>query len=243
MGGAKTTVLILGSGPNALDLRGMDRSGFDEIVVINNAWQVVEDWTVHIAPEDFPAERHPPALRAGQRKVGADVYVPSQNRYGGVVYAGGSMAFTTTYWVLDALAPDVIAYLGCDMVYTDSGNTHFYGTGAADPLRKDPTLQSLEAKALRMEAVAAAQGCALVNLSVAESVLPYPRCDVAGLGAVAGPREGDRGAVERALEAEARAGLVVPSGRYWESLDEHAGAQLADIDGLWLKAFPAPVIA
>lgn len=33
-----------------------------------------------------------------------------------------------------------MAFIDCDMVYpTTGGSTHFYGTGAADPLRDDVT--------------------------------------------------------------------------------------------------------
>ena len=60
-----------------------------------------------------------------------------------------------------------MAFFGCDMVYAATGKTHFYGTGTADPLRPDVTLQSLEGKAARLQLLAAEQGCACVNLFVA----------------------------------------------------------------------------
>jgi hypothetical protein len=50
------------------------------------------------------------------------------------------MAFTTGYWALHALKPSVLAFVGCDMVYAASGNTHFYGSGEPDPLRDDLSL-------------------------------------------------------------------------------------------------------
>ena len=78
--------------------------------------------------------------------------------FGGIVYAGATMAFTAGYWALSALQPRVLAYLGCDMIYPQ-GQTHFYGTGAADPLRPDPTLQNLRAKSARLELLAARAGC------------------------------------------------------------------------------------
>jgi hypothetical protein len=77
-------------------------------------------------------------------------------------------------------APDVLAFFACGMVYPKTGATHFYGSGTADPLRNDPMLASLRAKARRLQVFAAKQNCATVNLSESESVLPYPRADRAG---------------------------------------------------------------
>jgi len=70
------------------------------------------------------------------------------------------MAFTAGYWALHALRPEVMGFIGCDMVYPKTGATHFYGTGTADPLRDDVTLQDLGAKSARLMVMAAAQGCA-----------------------------------------------------------------------------------
>ena len=123
-------VLILGSGPNAVQAASWTRAPFDQIVAINNAHRVRPDWTASIFPDDFPTDRHP-VCGPGQRMVTSEDYVPSLNRFGGVVYAGGTMAFTAGYWALDALRPKVMAFLGCDMVYPASGKTHFYGSGTA----------------------------------------------------------------------------------------------------------------
>jgi hypothetical protein len=228
-------VLILGSGPDATRCLEWDLSGFSHVVAINNAWRVGPEWSVCIFPDDFPEDRRPERLRPGQQLVTSADYVPAQNRFGGVAYAGATMAFSASYWVLDALSPDVIAYLGCDMVYDRGGATHFYGEGTADPLRADPTLQSLEAKARRLQAFAAADGVALVNLSRERSRLPYPRGDAGGLsGAAIDP--GDAGQVADALALEAEYSVSVPSGRVWEA--DLPQAKLAEIDALWLKAFP-----
>ena len=87
-------VLILGSAPNAVRAAGWDRETLDQIVAINNAWRVRPDWDVLVHPEDFPPDRHPKNLSAGQRIVTAAEYVPLQNDHGGFVYAGGTMAMT-----------------------------------------------------------------------------------------------------------------------------------------------------
>ena len=62
-------ILILGSGPNVIEILEQDLSGYDKIVVINNAWKVVEGWTDHIFPHDFPNQNKPQVLKSSQKKV------------------------------------------------------------------------------------------------------------------------------------------------------------------------------
>ncbi|MCY4334305.1 MAG: hypothetical protein OXC60_06485 [Litoreibacter sp.] len=233
------TVLILGSAPNAVEARDWDRAGIDHIMAINNAYAVRPDWDSLIHPEDFPQENVPTDLTEGQSIVTAEAYVSAQNLYGGFVYAGGTMAFTAGYWALRHHKPRVLAYFGCDMVYKPTGNTHFYGTGEADPLRADVTLQSLEAKSARLMIMAAEQGCAVVNLSQQESRLVFPRAAQDKLASL-DPLPFDRGAAQAALRAEEKLGYIVPSGRYWEVEDQFDAAALAKIDALWLQAALAP---
>ncbi len=234
-------VLILGSGPNATDCRGWDLSGFAAIVVINNAWRVRPEWTHLIHPEDFPADRRPADVLPHQTVVTAENYVPLQNRFGGFIYAGGTMAFTAAYWALAALQPEVMAFLGCDMVYPNNGATHFYGTGTADPLRQDVTLQSLEAKAARLMLTAAGQGCRTVNLSQAPaSRLVFPRTTLGALPHLPGARN-PAGVpdYQEALGREADLAYFVPSGRYWEEEERFDRHALAALDQLWLTALAA----
>lgn len=232
------TVLILGSGPAAVAVRGWDRAGFDQLVAINNAWRLRPDWDVSIYPEDFPPEHRAPALGPGQRLVEAEAYVPVQNAYGGFVYAGGTMAFTAGYWALGALRPRVMAFFGCDMVYAATGRTHFYGTGTADPLRADVTLQSLEAKAARLQLLAAEQGCACVNLSWADTRLVFPRASHDELADVQ-PILPEPESLAKAKAFEAELGYFVPSGRYWAEAERFDAAALSHLDGLWLAAHRA----
>lgn len=228
-------VLILGSGPNATQCQGWDKSHFDRIVAINNAHAVRPDWDICIHPEDFPPENRPnPA--PGQSLVGADAYVPIQNDFGGFVYAGGTMAFTAGYWVLGALRPQVIAYLGCDMTYARTGPTHFYGTGEADPLRRDVTLRSLEAKSARFMIHAAEAGCAVANLSTAaESRLVFPRATLDALAASTPPAL-NTAAIATARAEEDRLDYRVPSGKYWKEEDRFDPAAIDRLDGMWLTA-------
>lgn len=227
-------VLILGSAPNAALARDWPRSAFDRIVVINNAHRLRLDWDDHIFPWDFPAEGLP-SLAPGQRRIEERDFVPAQNAYGGFVYGGGTMAFTAGYWALHALRPRVLAFMGCDMHYPATGQTHFYGTGTADPLRDDITLRSLEAKSCRLMLMAAAQGCAAVNLSGGPSRLVLPRAGLAEVDRQR-PAPHDTDARDRALGREASLSYFVPSGRYWEEAGRFDPAEIDALDALWLAA-------
>jgi len=228
-------VVILGSGPKASQAAEWDARFWNQLVVINNAWRIRSDWTACVFPEDFPDENQPVSLTSDQRLIQAEQFVPQQNQFGGVVYVGGTMAFTTAYWVLGALKPDVMAFFGCDLVYPESGPTHFYGTGTPDPLRKDVTLQSLEAKAARLQLIAAKYGCACLNLSKDRSRLVFPRAALETLSK-AECLEPDHRAIEKVLMRERTLNYQVPSGRYWESVEQFDANALAHIDALWLQA-------
>ncbi|WP_170426807.1 hypothetical protein [Ruegeria arenilitoris] len=230
----KNRVLILGSAPAAMAAREWSRTPFTHIVAINNAWRIRPDWDFLIHPEDFPEDNRPNAMLDNQRIVEARDYVPLQNRFGGFVYAGGTMAFTAGYWALAALKPAVLAYFGCDMIYPNSGQTHFYGTGAADPLRADVTLRSLEAKSARLGLFGAAQGCRVVRLSQGDSRLVYPSATPdtlmsSGLPSTQGIRP--------ALQTEASLNYFVPSGRYWEHENQFDAARIDQLDRQWLQAY------
>lgn len=233
-----TTVLILGSGPNVLEARDWPRAPFDIILTINNAWQVRPDWDYLIHPEDFPTDRRPAQTATNQRIITAETYVPAQNALGGFVYAGGTMAFTASYWALHALRPKTIAYLGCDMVYPTDTATHFYGTGTADPLRKDITLRSLAAKSARLLAFATMQNCTLVNLSTATSRQVFPRATRADLTRPIAPTALNKAAIKTAQHREAALGYLVPSGRYWMEQDRFDPAEIDHLDALWLHTLP-----
>lgn len=228
-------VLILGSGPNVVQARDWDRSGFDHILAINNAFAVRPDWDSLIHPEDFPPENRPSTVAPHQSVVTAVDYVPAQNAYGGFVYAGGTMAFTAGYWALHHHRPRVLAFLGCDMTYDRSRPTHFYGTGTADPLRDDVTLQSLEAKSARLQICAAEQDCAVVNLSQDDSRLIFQRSVPAALPHVS-VAPYDEALARSARVMEADLGYFVPSGRYWEVRDRFDAEKLRAIDTAWLEA-------
>lgn len=225
-------ILILGSGPNVTRAAEWDRAPFDVIVAINNAWRVRPDWDYLIHPSDFDPARLPDHQPDEQTIITADDYVPAQNALGGFVYGGGTMAFTAGYWALHALRPRMIAYFGCDMTY-DAPQTHFYGRGAADPLREDVTLRSLEAKSARLLAMGQRQGCNVVNLSDEASRLVFPRAGLPDLRAdVALNTE----AIDHALRLEEQAGYYVPSGKYWKDEARFDTGLIDKIDTAWLTA-------
>ena len=238
-------VLIIGSAPDALRARAWDKTLFTHVLAINNAWQVRDDWDFLLYPEDFPAERMPLSIAAQQTVITAQDYVPVQNDFGGFVYAGGTMAFTSAYWALGQLRPKVLAFIGCDMVYAATGKaTHFYGNGQADPLRRDVSLQSLEAKSARLRYLAAQQQCRCVNLSqVAESRLLFPRSSLAELQAHAFALTAeniedcfDQTYAAQAQQREFDLNYQFASGRYWEHLALISASECAAVDALWLQA-------
>jgi hypothetical protein len=241
-------VLIVGSAPDAIMIKKQNLSRFSSCVVINNAWQLTKNWNYLIYPEDFPNENLPPiSISINKKIVTANEFVPEQNFFGGFVYCGGTMAFTAGYWALGALKPDVIAYLGCDMIYSANDGTpsHFYGNGKADPLRPDITLQSLEAKSVRLMALAKFRNCTVVNLSeLPKSRLLFPRISITELFKKKNQKnlacvhdvKLDSKSIQRALDFEKKLAYMVPSGRYWESLGEFDQFKLSEIDSLWLKS-------
>ena len=228
-------ILILGSGPDSVDARKFQSGLFDKIVSINNAWQIRKDWDFCIFPDDFPKERRPESNLA-QQLITFNEYVPIQNKFGGFVYAGGTMAFTAGYWALGALKPTIIAYLGCDMIY--KGNkTHFYGKGTADPLRNDPTLKNLLSKSARFEVIANSNNCSVFNLSKQkESNLVFRRL---GISEISGPINSRKVENKKTLEAfklEKELGYFVKDGKYWKHLKTFDTNAISLLDSLWSEA-------
>ena len=114
------------------------------------------------------------------------------------------------------------------------------------------TLQSLEAKSLRLMAMAAQENCLVVNLSEqATSRLVYPRCDpqrLAGwtkaelrLRLQAQQSALDARALDAALGMESELGYMVKSGRYWEVRESLDADKLRALDQAWLAVGQPPV--
>jgi hypothetical protein len=241
-------MLLLGSAPDVVRCVHWPKQAVSKIVAINNAWRVRPDWDLLVHAGDFPSDRLPPGAWLRQAQIfSADHYVPAQNAFGGFVYAGATMALTAAYWTIHSQKPDVLAFLGCDMIYDRPGNTHFYGIGRADPLRDDVTLQSLEAKSARLLVHALRRGTLCVNLSeLPQSRLVLPRLSFDELSRLspgrlaamkADVRAGIRSqAVAEAERIEDELGYFYDDGMYWNHLDEIDGTDLAGIDRLWMAA-------
>ena len=232
-GRAMSTILMLGSAPMAQHAADWPRPPFDRILAINNAWNIRPDWDDCIYPWDFPEDRRP-TPGPNQHIITQEHFVPAQNHYGGFVYAGGTMAFTAAYWALHEHRPQTIAVFGCDMHYNTTGPTHFYGTGTPDPLRRDITLRSLEAKSARLMILAAQQGTAMVNLSTAPSRLIFPRATAQTMPRH--PVSFNKTLAEQAMQRESTLNYYTPSGRYWQEADRFDPVEIDALDALWRAA-------
>ena len=227
-------ILIIGSAPDALEAKSFNREKFQGLVAINNAWNVRNDWDYCIYPDDFPENRRPNENR-DRKLIGSEQYVPIQNKFGGFVYSGGTMAFTAGYWALGHFNPKAIAYIGCDMIY-DGEDTHFYGRGAPDPLREDPTLKNLKAKSARLEAIAASQNCSIFNLSKKpRSNLVFRRNSLEKIPDDYTPRDVNCDLLKVALQQEKRLGYYVEDGKYWKHLAKFDQEKIDALDKIWHK--------
>ena len=237
----KKPVLIIGSGPNAVQATRWPKSLFGAIVCINNAWQIRPDWDYLVYPDDFPPDRMPRTTQDGQMLIDENEFVPAQNEFGGFVYAGGTMAYTAAYWVLARLMPEMMLFIGCDMHYPKNGDTHFYGTGTPDPLREDITLTSLEASSARLYCLASDAGCQIYNLSDGPSRLLFDRATISEEGILQMTSVGsapDLARMKAALAEENRLGYLVENGRYWESEIPFDRDALCALDIAWLECSP-----
>ena len=225
-------IVIIGSAPDALRAKSLERSLITGIVAINNAWNIRNDWDYCIFPDDFPESRRPTEIK-NKKLIRSEQYVPLQNKYGGFVYSGGTMAFTAGYWALGYFKPRTIAYIGCDMIY-DGENTHFYGRGMPDPLRKDPTLKNLKAKSARLEAIAASQSCSIFNLSrKPHSNLVFRRSSLENILKKESPRKVNRNLLQHALQQEEKLGYFIEDGKYWKHMAKFDQEKIDFLDELW----------
>ncbi|TIS95507.1 MAG: hypothetical protein E5W87_31870 [Mesorhizobium sp.] len=246
--GSPRVILLLGSAPDVVRCEVWPKHAFSRIVAINNAWRVRPDWDFLVHAGDFPPDRLPRRETLQQAEIfSAEHYVPAQNAFGGFVYAGGTMAMTAAYWTIHSQKPDVLAFLGCDMIYDQPGKTHFYGIGRADPLRNDVTLRDLEAKSARLLVQALKRDCLCINLSnLPRSRLVFPRLTFDELNGLSRSRIAEMKAeilagirLDKADKAEAieqDLGYFYEDGMYWNHLDEIDETYLADIDRLWMSA-------
>lgn len=242
------TVAVLGSGPSAKELSG--KAGDETIVLaVNNAWRAFPGYSYLVYSDNLPAEGKPAPLELSRRGISSPQYWPAMAAHGGLLYCGATMGFAAGYWALTAFPYAQISFFAADMVYEGS-QTHFYGQGAPDPLRRDLTLQDLQAKSLRLFYLGLERGCLFLNASAsASSRLGFPR-DRSGRCLRVNVLGGLFETLETALEAMrplARRALELESnpafdwhepnyGRYQE--DPAAWAHLAEVDRRWRALEP-----
>ncbi len=230
-------ILILGSAPDAIEAKNWKSNIFSEIVVINNAWKIRKDWSYCIFPTDFPLDRRPVPVK-NQKLISAKEYVKEQNKFGGFVYAGGTMAFTAAYWSLAKLNPDVLFFLGCDMIYQGK-NTHFYGKGNPDPLREDISLRSLIAKSARLEAIASKNNCIIFNLSKKKlSNLIFRKAEIEKVKQKENfkKRNFKFNEIDKALMMEKKLNYFIEDGKYWKHQEKFEVSKIDEIDKLWISS-------
>jgi len=241
-------VLMLGSGPNAVDAARWPAGVFDYVVAINDAWHIRSDWSHMIHPADFPQDRRPVLLERGQTVVTERDYAPAQSLFGGAAFAGGGMTFIAGYWALVMLQPSQICYFGCDMtcpdaICPDPGQTNKYGYelyrhDPTDLHGSDATHATLSARARRLEFFAAQQGCAMANLSSCQSVLPYQRATLHSLASVI-PAQVTPADARGVRLCEQQLSQILPASG---SPEPFSAEILAEIDAGWLRCF-APKVA
>ena len=61
--------LVIGSAPDSVQVNGWNLKVFDQVIVINNAWRVTNDWNELIYPYDFPDENKPSQLFNQQKNA------------------------------------------------------------------------------------------------------------------------------------------------------------------------------
>lgn len=170
-----TIAIIVGSSPSATEISDMPLEDCFKIA-INNAWRIRKDFDVLVHPSDFAKDRMPDIDFSG-KLVSNEDYMLAVNEAGGMIFAGATMTFATGYWVLENVAARLVGYFASDMVYPTSGEaSHFYGNGSPDPLRKDVSLGSLEARGARLFAWGLYRNKLVVNFSgLSSSRLCFPR--------------------------------------------------------------------
>lgn len=235
-------VAIVGSAPSAPRLDAL--LGDDTIVVaLNNAHRAVSRVDFCLYSDDLPAADKPARCAVIGRS--SPHYGPAQQRFGGVLHGGGTMAFNAAYWVLANFPFAQLSFFACDMVY-EGERSHFYGKGQPDPLRRDVTLQNLEAKSLRLFWMGLEQQVLVLNASAeARSRLRLPRLGSGlplsrllvddRLEAMGLLRERLRPLAERALEQEAQAPCDGLRHDYWRLEEDPAvWRHVSACDDLWM---------
>lgn len=174
------TLTIVGSGRTARlvnDYFSKDREAI--VWALNNAWTAVNDYDKIFYSDDFPAQRKPPAHVLSRMGLSGPIYYPKIQYFNGILLCGATIALAAGYTAISMMPFSQISFFACDMNYGE-GQTHFYGVGSPDPLRRDPSLQNIRAKFLRLFYFGLKQRCLIINASPElETLLSLPR-DLSG---------------------------------------------------------------
>ena len=239
---AVKSVVVLGSSALAPSIN--PHLADDHIVVaINNAHKAASRIDFSVYSGDFPAVDKASGLAVTGRS--SPHYLPAMQRFGGLLFGGATMALAAGYWAINDFPFSQISYYACDMVY-EGTQTHFYGEGQADPLRRNLSLQSLEAKTLRLFYFALANNVLLLNASPVDKTrlcFPHNRAGLSLRHRVFTDLMTDMVALHHALEPWAEAALKLEAGApfdarrldYWVyGKDETVWAYVAAVDEAWL---------
>ena len=146
------------------------------------------------------------------------------------------MAFTAGYWSLASHLPTRLCFLGCNMHYSQHGQTHFYGKGPPDPLRADITLTSRRACSYRMLILAKMQGCDIVSLSTGATNLHVPQTSFDEFLDYRPAFIISREKMNQALRYEKDLSYYVEDGRYWREENSFCRDELKKLDRMWTDA-------
>lgn len=168
------TVVIVGSSPQAPIVNRL--IGPETIIIaLNNSWRALDRYDFLVYSDDFPDINKPGRDVLAIRGRSSPQYLPAMNSMGSLDLCGPTIAMAAGYWAIANFPFSQISFFACDMVYSGV-NTHFYGRGEADPLRRDPTLQDLTAKSLRLFYYGFMNSCLFLNASGQDNTrLGFPR--------------------------------------------------------------------
>jgi hypothetical protein len=238
--------VILGSAPSAPELENL--VGADTIVIaLNNAHRAVSHVDFVVYSDDLPdAHKHPRTAVIGRS---SPQYSPALQRFGGVLHCGGTMVFNAAYWAIAELPYSQISFFACDMIY-EGLHSHFYGNGRPDPLRRDVTLQNLQARSLRLFFFGLCHQVLFLNASAEPSSrlrLPRPGSGLSLRQLLPIDRGTELEALrrrlqplaDRALAREAAAPFDALRHDYWAIEDDPAVWQhVGACDALWMELAP-----
>lgn len=237
------TVVVVGSAPTAPSVaRLLGKQTF--VVGLNNSWRALPRYDAFVYADDLPPESKPGPEDVARKGRSAPQYYPAMEASGGILFCGASTGFAAGYWVAHTMPFSQVSYFAADMTYSNR-QSHFYGKGSPDPLRKDLSLQDLPAKSLRLYYFGLTRGSLFLNASAEpETRLAFPRVtsglsvskNVMGevLDALFEETETAKKEAAEALALEKDVPFDATVSDYWRYADDQkAWAYVARINAAW----------